>query len=197
MTDYERIIRIAVENNNIFKTKMIVDAGIRKEKIRELLEQGRIKRIGHGFYSLNDTVVDRYYEFQQRCPKGIFSYGTAAYFWGLADKPYTLDCTVPRGYNTSHFNIDTEVKYHYVSQDVYDIGITEFVLPTGVTVRTYDRERIICDFIKNRKKSDMQIFGNALSTYFKSREKDLRRLIKYGKAFHIMDELELYAELLQ
>ena len=86
MNDYEKIIEIALQNNNIFKTKMIVDAGIRKERIRELLEQGTINRIGHGFYSLTETNRDQYYEFQQRCPKAIFSYGTAAYLWKLSDK---------------------------------------------------------------------------------------------------------------
>lgn len=38
MTDYEKITQIAIRNNNIFKTKMITAEGIRKEKIKELLE---------------------------------------------------------------------------------------------------------------------------------------------------------------
>ena len=64
MTDYDKIVRIANENHNIFQTNMIVKAGIRKEKIRELLEIGRIKRIGRGLYAFNMKEVDEYYEGQ-------------------------------------------------------------------------------------------------------------------------------------
>ena len=48
MTDYEKIIEIANQNSNVFKTKMIVNAGIRKEKIKKMLESGIVERIGHG-----------------------------------------------------------------------------------------------------------------------------------------------------
>ena len=113
MTDYEKIIEIANQNSNVFKTKMIVNAGIRKEKIKKMLESGIVERIGHGLYSLSREDRDEYYEFQQRCPKGIFSYGTSAYFWNLSDRvPNVLSCTVPRGYNTSRLKINTKVKYH-------------------------------------------------------------------------------------
>ena len=136
MTDHEKIIEIAKQHNNVFKTKMIVNAGIRKEKIKEMLENGKIERIGHGFYSLSSEDIDEYYEFQQRCPKGVFSYGTSAYFWNLSERvPNVLSCTVPRGYNTSRLKISTKVKYHYVPMKVYNIGITEIVSPQGATIQ--------------------------------------------------------------
>mgnify|MGYP000030817630 FL=1 len=198
MTDYEKIIEIANQNSNVFKTKMIVNAGIRKEKIKKMLESGIVERIGHGLYSLSREDRDEYYEFQQRCPKGIFSYGTSAYFWNLSDRvPNVLSCTVPRGYNTSRLKINTKVKYHYVSMKVYNIGITEIVSPQGATIQIYDRERTVCDLIRDRKNVDMQLYGNALNVYFKSREKNIRRLMKYGKIFNITEELEKYMEVLQ
>lgn len=198
MTDYEKIEEIARKNNNVFKTQMVIEAGIRKEKIREMLESGLIEKLGHGLYSLSKEDVDEYYEFQQRCPKGIFSYGTSAYFWNLSDRvPNVLSCTVPRGCNTSRLKIDTKVKYHYLPKDLYGIGIVEVISPQGAKIRVYDRERTICDLIRDRKKVDMQLYSNALNVYFKSREKNIRKLMKYGKAFRITEELEKYMEVLQ
>ena len=66
MTDYEKIEEIARKNNNVFKTQMVIEAGIRKEKIREMLESGLIEKLGHGLYSLSKEDVDEYYEVQQR-----------------------------------------------------------------------------------------------------------------------------------
>lgn len=198
MTDYEKIDEMARKNNNVFKTQMVIEAGIRKEKIREMLERGLIEKLGHGLYSLSREDVDEYFEFQQKCPKGVFSYGTSAYFWNLSDRvPNVLSCTVPRGYNTSRLKIDTKVKYHYLPQDLYDIGIVEIISPQGAMVRVYDRERTICDLIRDRKKVDTQLYSNALNVYFKSREKNIRKLMKYGKAFRITEELEKYMEVLQ
>lgn len=198
MTDYVKIFEIARKNNNVFKTQMIIEAGIRKERIRELLERGQIEKLGHGLYSISSEDVDEYFEFQQKCPKGVFSYGTSAYFWNLSDRvPNVLSCTVPRGYNTSRLKIDTKVKYHYLPQDLYNIGIVEITSPQGAMVRVYDRERTICDLIRDRKKVDMQLYSNAMNVYFKSREKNIRRLMKYGKAFRITEEIEKYMEVLQ
>ena len=198
MTDYERITQIALQNNNIFKTKMITAEGIRKEKIKELLEAGIIERIGYGIYALSREDIDEYYEFQQKCPKGVFSYGTSAYFWSLSDRvPNVLNCTVPRGYNTSRLKMDTKVRYHYIAKELYDIGITETISPQGANIMLYDRERTICDLVRDRKKVDMQLFSTALNLYFKGREKNIRKLMKYGKAFHITEELEKYVEVLQ
>lgn len=198
MNEYERIEEIARKHNNIFKTQMVVEAGIRKEKIREMLESGLVEKLGHGLYALSREDVDEYYEFQQRCPMGIFSYGTAAYFWKLSDRvPNVLNCTVPRGYNTSRLKLDTKVKYHYLPKNRYDIGIVEIISPQGAQIRVYDRERTICDLIRDRKKVDMQLYSNALNVYFKGREKNLRKLMKYGKLFHITEEIEKYMEVLQ
>lgn len=198
MTDYERIIQIATQNNNVFKTKMITAEGIRKEKIKGLLEAGIIERIGYGIYALSKEDIDEYYEFQQKCPKGIFSYGTSAYFWNLSDRvPNVLSCTVPRGYNTSRLKIETKVRYHYIPKELYHMGITETTSPQGARVILYDRERTVCDFVRDRKNVDMQLFSVALNLYFKGREKNIRKLMKYGKVFRITEELEKYIEVLQ
>ena len=77
-------------------------------------------------------------------------------------------------------------------KDLYDIGIVEIISPQGAKIRVYDRERTICDLIRDRKKVDMQLYSNALNVYFKSREKNIRKLMKYGKAFRITEELEKY-----
>lgn len=177
---------------------MVVEAGIRKEKIREMLDCGLIERLGRGLYSLSKEDVDEYYEFQQKCPKAVFSYGTSAYFWNLSDRvPNVLNCTVPRGYNTSRLKIDTKVKYHYLPQDLYGIGIMEIVSPQGANIFVYDRERTICDLIRDRKKVDIQLYSNALNVYFKSGERDVRKLMKYGRIFRITEEVEKYMEVLQ
>lgn len=198
MSDLEEIIEIAKNNNNIFKTKMVVDAGIRKERIKELLDTGTIKKLGAGYYMISGEFVDRFYELQLRCPKAIYSYGTAAFLLGIIDSmPEEVECTFPRGYNASRLEFRFETKYHFVDEEYYSMGITEIITPYGSKIKVYDKERIVCDFIKNRARCDIRVWGSVLNSYFKRRDKDLKKLIKYAKAFHILDDLEMYVELLQ
>lgn len=198
MSDLEKIIEIGKLNHNMFKTKMIVDAGIRKEKIKELLEEGLIKRIGPGYYVLAETFVDRYYELQQRCPNGIYSFGTAAYFWGLLDyPPEEIECTFPRGYNASRLNLRFKTKFHFSPEEYYSIGIIEKESPFGTVIKVYDKEKVVCDFIKYKNRCDIRIWGSVLNNYFRCRDKDLKKLIKYAKTYGILEQLEMYVELLQ
>lgn len=197
MSEQEKIIQIARQNNNMFKTKMIVEAGIRKERIKEVLEAGIIQKIDHGYYTLANSTVDSFYKIQQRHSKGVFSYGTAAYLLEMIRKcPKTIDYTVPRGYNTSRIKIEPEIKCHYVLDSLYDIGLTEVVSPEGELVRVYDKERIICDFIRHRKRIDSKFYSEVLNSYFKSSDINPKRLARYGKIFHITKELQLYMDVL-
>ncbi len=63
-------------------------------------------------------------------------------------------------------------------------------------IPVYDIERTICDIIIDREKIDKQIFTEAIKRYFKSPNKNLRRLIKYSRLFNIEDEIRKYMEVL-
>lgn len=66
----------------------------------------------------------------------------------------------------------------------------------GNFVPAYDRERTICDIINDREKMDKQIFTDGIRKYFKSSNKNLRKLIKYSKIFGIEEEVRTYIEVL-
>ena len=197
MNDFEKILEIAEANQGILKTEMVVAAGIRKERLKDLLDQGEIKRIGRGFYKVAGAKNDSFYEIQKRVPKTIFSYETAAYLWGMTDQVgESYNCTVPRGYNTSKLKLNHQMKYHYVLQELYEIGLTTKESPDGNEILLYDRERTICDFIRHRNRMNPQVYSEVLNYYFKSNEKDIRKLAKYGKLFHVSQEIELYIDVL-
>ena len=198
MDDFEKIIEMAKQNNSIVRTKMVVEAGIRKERLKELLNKGSLVKISRGIYAINNDALDEYFEFQQKCPVGIYSYGTALYFWDLSNRvPNVISYTVPQGFNTSRIKAGSKVHYHYVKQEVLNVGAVRIKSPQGAEIMVYDRERTICDIVKDRKKMDMQIYADALNGYFKGSQKNMRRLVKYGKLFNIEEEIMKYMEVLQ
>ena len=151
-----------------------------------------------GIYSFADSINDEFVLLQSRCKKGVFSYGTALYFHGLSDRfPQMVSMTVPKTYNVFYLKQELfHVEFHRIKPSLWDIGMTEVISPQGGKITVYDRERCICDIIRNRKHTDPQIFTQAVKGYFASKERDNIRLMEYAKKFHIEEKAQVYMEIL-
>lgn len=67
---------------------------------------------------------------------------------------------------------------------------------SGNIVRAYDKERCICELIKDRKKYEVQNFQTAVKDYMTGKEKNLSRLLEYAEKLKIRDEVMKYVEVL-
>ena len=85
---------------------------------------------------------------------------------------------------------------HYVKVDFFDLGISKTKTPLGSSVKCYNMERCICDIVLERKSVDKQIFIDAMTRYFKSKDKNIINLIKYSRILGIEDEIRKYTEVL-
>lgn len=192
------IKKTAKENNGFFRTAQVEDLGINRAAIKKYLDLGYLEQVRKGLYTLTDDLADEYALVQAQSSKAVFSYGTALYLWGLSDRtPHFYDVTLPRGTNSSRLKRDNPtLRCHYVRQDIYEMGITEAKSPQGAVVKLYDRERCICDLIRDKDQMDMQLYSQAIRDYFKTKP-NLRRLLKYGRVFGIEDRIRTYMEVLQ
>lgn len=60
-------------------------------------------------------------------------------------------------------------------------------------VKVYDRERCICDFIRDKDRMDMQLYSQTIKNYFKSSN---RKLLKYGRVFGVEEKIRTYMKVL-
>ena len=194
---WERIQAIAEKNNGFIKTAQVEQLGISRPMLRKYTESGKLEQVCKGLYILTSDMADEYALLQARSKFAVFSYGTALFLWGLSDRtPHTYDITVPRGTNVSLLKRDNpNLRCHYVQPDVYEIGISETISPQGATVRLYDKERCICDLIRDKDRIDMQLYSQAIKDYFKTKPNN-RKLLKYGKLFGIEEKIRTYMEIL-
>jgi len=197
MDDLEKIKQIAAENNGFIETGDVVAEGIRKEKLRRLLELGEVERVSRGKYVLSGSIVDDYKILQMRCKSCIFSHTTSLYLLGLSDRaPSQYHITVSQGSNVSYLTREyDDLVFHYVKPSLVKLGLTSVKSPFGNSVRSYDSERTICDLLKEKDGFDIQIVSSALKAYFRSRQ-DLGKLSKYSRVFGVEDLLHTYTEVL-
>ena len=76
------------------------------------------------------------------------------------------------------------------------MGLIYIDSPFGMKLRVYDKERTICDIIKNKNKIDREIFAKAIQQYSKLKDKDLNKLMKYAKKMNILKKVREYMEIL-
>lgn len=192
-----KIKELAASGNGIVSTKQVEYMGISRVTLKKYVDDNRLIRIRKGLYTLCQELPDEYVVLQTRSSKAIFSYGTALFFWGLSDRtPHFIDMTVPQGTNVSALKKDyPQARFHYVVKGIYSIGIAETQSPQGGLIRLYDKERCLCDLIRDKKDMDMQLYTQTMKDYFRSGA-DCRRLLKYGKEFGIEEQIRTYMEVL-
>lgn len=187
-----------IQENLVITNKEAEELGYSRHNLSELTKNGQLERLRPGLYQLKGKVIDDFVLISSNSNRIIFSHQTVLYLHDLSDRaPSVFHISVPQGYNASHIKKRYEdLQVHYVKKDLYELGKTAIKSPQGNLVPVYDVERTICDIIIDREKIDKQIFTEAIKRYFKSKNKNLRRLITYSRQFKIEDEIRKYLEVL-
>lgn len=176
-------------------------AGFSAGLISYVSEAGHIDRISRGIYCTPDVFEDDFLVIGARWRKCIFSHNSVLYLNGLSDRlPSAQSVTVPRGYNPVRLIEEFPgIQIHWVRPDVYELGATNIMTPSGNRVRCYKPERSIAELIRQRKLSgvDAQLMRDAIGGYFNSREKDIHELARMCEVLGVRRELQVYLEVLQ
>lgn len=196
MKDIQVIIGNIIEKKHGYLiTSEAVEQGVSKPTISKYIKTHNMEKVAHGIYILDDIWPDELFVLQTRNSAIIYSGETALYLHKLIDREYShLYFSVPAGYNTSHISADKVVRYENTAE--YALGVCEVEASSGNLVRVYDKERCICDLIKNRKNTEVQLYQTAIKEYMSDNSKKISTLIKYAEILGIRDEVMKYVEVL-
>lgn len=196
MTYSEQILKIAYNSTGVVTTAQVREAGISREYLRLLVKKGLLEHSGRGVYIIPTSFDDEMFNLQMRFKRGIFSHETALFLLDLSDRtPFTFAITFPLGYNTTKLKTEN-VKYYRVKNDFYSIGIINSKSPGGNPVRLYNAERTLCDVLKSRSNTEIQIITDAFKRYASLEKKDIPLLSEYSKLFRVEKKVRSYLEVL-
>ena len=180
-------------NNGYITSKELDNLGIHRMYLNFMWKKGVVERVANGIYIDSTKIEDNYYIFNLSMPNTIYSHMTALYFHGLSIKAPNekYDITVRKNYNNKHLK-DHEV--FYVSDEIYQLGISTVETPMGNEVRVYDVERCICDIIRSKNRMDSEHVKFSIRAYLKRKDKDLVKLSNYASKMGIKEEVMNYIE---
>jgi len=196
MSITDTIIILATTKNGTISHKDIVHAGIHSEYLRTLVKSGELERISRGQYVLKNYLSDELDALQKQFSRGIFSYDTALYLFGLTDRtPMKYSMTFPRKYNISSV-ARKGVQAYRVDEKYYELGVVRGHTQYGNDVWVYSLERTLCDLLRPNCKVSVEIITEAYKQYSVLKQRDLLKLMEYSKIFKVEHKVRNYLEVL-
>lgn len=196
MNYHDKLERLIDSKDGLILTKEVEEAGIPRQYLNILIKENKLERVAHGVYLTPDTFDDEMYRLQAKNKRAIFSHETALYLHDLTDRdPIEWSVTVPYGYNATHLR-NEGVKVYTVKKSLHQMGVTELRTIYGRSIKAYNKERTICDIIRNRNNMDIAILNEAIKRYLGTKDKNIPLLLRYSKELGIQNYLRKYMEIL-
>ncbi len=196
MSNSEIIMEMVKSNNGTITTAEVTKAEISRGSLKYLVDKGILERSARGVYILTAVWDDEFYNLQVRYKKGIFSGETALFLYDLTDRtPKRFQMTFPLSYNTTTLK-DENVKYVRVKKELYSLGVTTVLTPSGNSVKAYGIERTLCDILRGHSNTDIQVVSEAFKRYAKSNKRNIPLLSEYAKKLRVDKKIQSYLEVL-
>ncbi len=196
MTDSKKILELVKQNNGMITAAAAVNAGFSRGSLKYLADTGRLVRTSRGVYILPEVWEDEFVNIQSRYKRGIYALDTALFLCELTDRtPMKFHMVFPPTYNLSNPKQDGIVCSR-AKAPLYSLGSTELTTPGGNKVRSYSAERTLCDILKPRNHTDVQLVTEAFKRYTAGKEKNIPLLSEYARQLHVEEKLRSYLEVL-
>ena len=196
MNYQDKLEKLIETKEGLILTREVEAAGISRQYLNILLKEKKLERVAHGVYLTPDAFDDEMYRIQAKNQRIIFSHETALYLHDLTDRdPIEWSVTIPYGYNATHLR-DEGIKVYTVKKSLYQMGVVELKTIYGRDIKAYNKERTICDIVRNRNNMDIGILNEAVKRYLSSKDKNIPLLMRYAEELDIQNILRNYVEIL-
>ena len=180
----------------ILRPRDLEAQGIPREYLRRLLEEGSIKRIGRGLYSLVDAEITESHDLAEAAkaiPQGVLCLITALQYHGLTTQIahqvwIAIDpkARLPKKTNAP-------VKIVRFSGVALTSGIEEKRIE-NVPVRIYCPAKTVADCFKYRNKVGLDVALEALRDCWRQRLSSMDELWRYAKICRVSNVMRPYLE---
>lgn len=178
--------------NYVMTTSELLDSKLYYANIKELLEEGVIERVRRGYYHwVDDNGESEVIIINRLFPDAVLCMETALFYYQYSDRnPFEWSFTIDKNVSKQRTRIDYPfIKAYRVESEYVMLGETEGDIDSH-KVRIYDRDRTICDVLRNMNKMDKEIFNKAIQGYVRDTKKNIPNLMAYAKALRVQKRVK-------
>jgi predicted transcriptional regulator of viral defense system len=189
----KELIRMFEQNNGYLSAREVKSRAM-QYRLQKLVKLGTVTRIKRGVYCLSDELAKKQMiDFERIVPGGVLCLWSA---WSH----YYLTLTIPDAWYLAVeksrkivLPAYPHVKLVYLQQETYQLGIETRVIE-GLQVKIYDLEKCVCDAVKYRNKTGMEVTAEILKNYLSLPGRNIDKLVGYAKQMRIYNVLKMYLE---
>lgn len=184
------------KQNGYLDTATASEMGFSRQSVYDFAKRNNLERVAHGVYASEEAWPDEMFVLGLKNHGMAYSHESALYLHGLMERePEKYTVTVKYGYNATHLR-SKGLKVTTAKDEYYNIGISSALTVFGNQVTVYDKERTICDIVRNKDKMDVQVFQTAMKEYMKSKDKKIPILMQYAAKLGIESKVRSYVEVM-
>lgn len=190
--DMKNVGKLFNRYHYIMTTAELLEAKLYYADIKQLLDAGLIERVKRGYYHwIEDCGESEVVMINHLFPDGVLCMETALFYYGYSDRnPVEWNFTIDRNVSKQRTKIDYPfIKAYRVESELVTLGETEGQIDFQ-KVRIYDRDRTICDILRNMNKMDKEIFNKAIQGYVKDPKKNIPNLMEYAKVLRVQKRVK-------
>jgi len=193
MIKYEEYKKVFDRYNGVITTAEFLKAGYHHKFLKELTDEGIIRKLKRGYYEWQDdefisdaTIISRLF------PDSVVYLLSALYIYGYVDRtPNEWHLAVARGSARPRFEIKYPIiKPHYIREKYMNIGKVKEIYESQ-EINIFDRDRTICDVVRNANKLEKEIVNQAIKNYINDPQKNIFNLLEYTKKMRAENKVRI------
>lgn len=188
----EILKNIFSQYNFVMTTAELTASNIYYADIQNLLEEGLIEKIKRGYYHWNHDFGDSEIVIINRLfPDAVLCMETALFYYRYSDRnPAEWSFVIDKNVSKQRTQIDYPfIKAYRVEHALVTLGETKGEIDS-IVIRIYDRDRTICDVLRNMNKMDKEIFNKAIQSYVSDSKKNIPNLMRYAKELRVQKKVK-------
>ncbi len=189
-----KILELAGEKT-ILRPRDVRDAGLPRQYVYRLLEEGKLEKVGRGLYKLPDCEVSEHemlLEVARRAPKITVCLLSALRFHGMTTQnPFQIWVAIHHKDRVPR--LDVPLKITRMTGKSLTEGKEKHQI-NGVKVSIYNPAKTVADCFKFRNKIGLEVAIEALKDYHSQNRGTMSQLWEYAKINRVHNLIRPYAE---
>jgi len=176
----------------IMTTAQLSAENLSYRDVKKMLDEGLIEKIKRGYYHwIEDYGKSEVLIINRLFPDAVLCMETALFYYRYSDRnPAEWNITIDKNVSRNRTKIDYPfIKEYRVEPALVTLGETTGKIDF-IDVRIYDRDRTICDVLRNMNKMDKEIFNKAIQNYVKDPKKNIPNLMQYAKELRVQKRVK-------
>ena len=163
-------------------------------KVVRAKERGELIRVRHGVYAVPDALLNTMIDIERIVPSGIVCMYNAWAYHQLSTVVPPYFCVAIEAKRKVAIPPTLPIELYYWKKENLTFGVMDAEI-SGCNVRITDMERSVCDAVRYRNKTGMEVCSEVIRNYLKKRDRNLSRLSEYAKRLRVANILRNYLEI--